>query len=183
MVFAFVGGAVVGSRRSVGFAVCRDRGVERRGNIRMMDGGERSSAEKMVQRMREMARKDIELENARGLIPSHRTVRRDENGEPLMERFVYVDEIDCIGCSHCAMTARNTFFLEEEFGRARAFRQDADPVGLIEEAIDTYVKNLTIMRRKHFSQMLNGCVCSCVDTDARSIASTTFRTKSFRFSS
>mmetsp|Transcript_6563 Transcript_6563/g.9438 ORF Transcript_6563/g.9438 Transcript_6563/m.9438 type:complete len:150 (-) Transcript_6563:783-1232(-) len=45
--------------------------------------------------------------------------------------------MDCIGCSHCAMVARNTFFLEEDYGRARAFQQEADPEEVISEAIDT----------------------------------------------
>jgi ferredoxin len=50
---------------------------------------------------------------------------------------VYVEEVDCIGCKHCAHTAANTFYIEPEHGRARAFRQDGDPEDLIQEAIDT----------------------------------------------
>jgi ferredoxin len=32
-----------------------------------------------------------------------------------------VDEIECIGCMYCAQIARNTFFIEDDAGRARAF--------------------------------------------------------------
>ncbi|KAA8499920.1 Ferredoxin-1 [Porphyridium purpureum] len=75
--------------------------------------------------------------NALGAEPSHKYVKFDANGVASRDRFVYVDEVDCIGCSHCAMTARNTFFLEPDHGRARAFRQDGDPEELVSEAIDT----------------------------------------------
>ena len=36
-------------------------------------------------------------------------------------RHRYVDEIECIGCMYCAQIARNTFFIEDDAGRARAF--------------------------------------------------------------
>ncbi|MGB2925247.1 MAG: ferredoxin [Limnothrix sp.] len=60
-----------------------------------------------------------------------------ELGGLLREKGVYVDETTCIGCKHCAHTAPNTFYIEEEHGRARAFRQDGDPEGLMQEAMDT----------------------------------------------
>eukprot|EP00960_Hanusia_phi_P060758 764615-Hanusia_phi.AAC.1 len=61
-------------------------------------------------------------------------------GEPALDRFVYVDEATCIGCTNCAtvneeeqtkgseeknplQVARSTFFMEQSYGRARAFRQ------------------------------------------------------------
>jgi ferredoxin len=53
------------------------------------------------------------------------------------QKGVYVDELTCIGCKHCAHTARNTFFIEQEYGRARVVRQDGDNEDTIQEAIDT----------------------------------------------
>ncbi|MGF1512919.1 MAG: ferredoxin [Elainellaceae cyanobacterium] len=50
---------------------------------------------------------------------------------------VYVDEPTCIGCKHCAHVARNTFYIEPDYGRSRVVRQDGDPEDLIQEAIDT----------------------------------------------
>jgi len=64
-------------------------------------------------------------------------VRRGPRGELPRDRFVYVDELECIGCTHCATTARNTFFMEEDHGRARVFKQDGDTEDLVAEAIDT----------------------------------------------
>lgn len=72
-----------------------------------------------------------------GKVPSHRLVQFDAQGFASRDRFVFVDEVDCIGCMHCANTARNTFFIEESYGRARSFLQDGDPEALVEEAIDT----------------------------------------------
>ncbi|MEA5581536.1 ferredoxin [Nodularia harveyana UHCC-0300] len=50
---------------------------------------------------------------------------------------VYVDEITCIGCLHCAHVARNTFYIEPDYGRSRVIRQDGDGEEIIQEAIDT----------------------------------------------
>jgi ferredoxin len=55
----------------------------------------------------------------------------------LAPKGVYVDELTCIGCKHCAHVARNTFYIEPDYGRARAISQDGDPEALIQEAIDT----------------------------------------------
>lgn len=60
-----------------------------------------------------------------------------ELGGELREKGVYVDETTCIGCRHCAHTAPNTFYIEDEYGRARVFRQDGDEEIIIQEAIDT----------------------------------------------
>lgn len=60
-----------------------------------------------------------------------------ELGGLLRQKGVYVDETTCIGCQHCAHTAPNTFYIEDEHGRARAFRQDGDPELVVQEAIDT----------------------------------------------
>ncbi len=60
-----------------------------------------------------------------------------ELGGGLRQKGVYVDEPICIGCKHCALVARNTFFIEPAHGRSRAFRQDGDSEEIIQEAIDT----------------------------------------------
>ncbi len=60
-----------------------------------------------------------------------------ELGGELRQKGIYVDEITCIGCKHCAHVARNTFYIEPDYGRSRAIRQDGDSEELIQEAIDT----------------------------------------------
>ncbi|KAB8335387.1 ferredoxin [Scytonema tolypothrichoides VB-61278] len=60
-----------------------------------------------------------------------------ELGGVLRQKGVYVDEITCIGCKHCAHVARNTFYIEPDYGRSRVIRQDGDPDEVIQEAIDT----------------------------------------------
>lgn len=60
-----------------------------------------------------------------------------ELGGVFRQRGVYVDELTCIGCRHCAHVARNTFFIEPDYGRARVVRQDGDVEDTIQEAIDT----------------------------------------------
>jgi ferredoxin len=60
-----------------------------------------------------------------------------ELGGNLRQKGVYVDEITCIGCKHCAHVARNTFYIEPDYGRSRVVRQDGDSEELIQEAIDT----------------------------------------------
>jgi len=76
--------------------------------------------------------------NPEAALDSHMTVRVDPiDGAPVRERFAYVDEKTCIGCTHCAMVARNTFFIDPLFGKARAFQQDVDSESKIAEAIST----------------------------------------------
>jgi len=58
-------------------------------------------------------------------------------GGKLREKAVWVDESKCIGCTYCSTVATNTFAMDPEEGRARAFRQDGDSNDLIQEAIDT----------------------------------------------
>ncbi len=60
-----------------------------------------------------------------------------ELGGVLRQKGVYVDELTCIGCKHCAHVARNTFYIEPDYGRSRVIRQDGDSQELIQEAIDT----------------------------------------------
>ncbi|MBO9999763.1 MAG: ferredoxin [Cyanobacteria bacterium SID2] len=60
-----------------------------------------------------------------------------ELGGALRQKGVYVDEITCIGCKHCAHVARNTFYIEPDYGRSRVFDQDGDGEEIVQEAIDT----------------------------------------------
>ena len=60
-----------------------------------------------------------------------------ELGGVWRQQGVYVEEMTCIGCRHCAHVARNTFFIEPDYGRARVVRQDGDIEDTIQEAIDT----------------------------------------------
>ncbi|MDY7013010.1 MAG: ferredoxin [Cyanobacteriota bacterium] len=60
-----------------------------------------------------------------------------ELGGELRQKGVYVDEGTCIGCKHCAHVAPNTFYIEPNYGRSRAFCQDGDSEDAIQEAIDT----------------------------------------------
>ena len=66
-----------------------------------------------------------------------RTGLEPELGGVVRQRGVYVDEPVCIGCKHCAHVARNTFYIEPEYGRSRVLQQDGDSEDLIQEAIDT----------------------------------------------
>jgi len=60
-----------------------------------------------------------------------------ELGGDLRQDAIFVDETVCIGCGHCAYVASETFFLEEDHGRARVIAQDGDQEELVQEAIDT----------------------------------------------
>lgn len=60
-----------------------------------------------------------------------------ELGGFLRQKGVFVDEVTCIGCKHCALTARNTFYIEPDLGRARVANQTGDSEDIIQEAIDT----------------------------------------------
>ncbi|KPQ35014.1 MAG: ferredoxin Fer [Phormidesmis priestleyi Ana] len=66
-----------------------------------------------------------------------RTGLEPELGGQFRQSGVYVDELTCIGCTHCAHVARNTFYIEPDYGRARVIRQGGDSQALIQEAIDT----------------------------------------------
>jgi ferredoxin len=68
---------------------------------------------------------------------TERTGLEPELGGLVRQRGVYVDEITCIGCKHCAHVARNTFYIEDDYGRSRVIRQDGDSEAVIQEAIDT----------------------------------------------
>ena len=66
-----------------------------------------------------------------------RTGLEPELGGSWRQEGLYVDEMTCVGCTHCAHVARNTFYIEPEYGRARVIRQDGDSEALIQEAMDT----------------------------------------------
>lgn len=66
-----------------------------------------------------------------------RTGFEPELGGVVRQKGVYVDEITCIGCKHCAHVARNTFYIEPDYGRSRVVRQDGDSEDVVQEAIDT----------------------------------------------
>ncbi|MEM9542866.1 MAG: ferredoxin [Cyanobacteria bacterium P01_E01_bin.42] len=68
--------------------------------------------------------------------PDH-TGFEPELGGTLRQKGVYVDEVTCIGCKHCVHTAPNTFYIEQDHGRARVFSQDGDVQNTIDEAMDT----------------------------------------------
>ena len=68
---------------------------------------------------------------------SDRSGFEPELGGALRQKGVYVDEITCIGCKHCAHVAGNTFYIEPDYGRSRVFQQDGDSEESIQEAIDT----------------------------------------------
>lgn len=68
---------------------------------------------------------------------SDRSGFEPELGGDLRQNAVFVDETTCIGCGHCAHVASETFFLEEDYGRARVIAQDGDQEDLVQEAIDT----------------------------------------------
>lgn len=87
-----------------------------------------------------------EAQDRSGLEPELGGVLRDapdrsglepELGGNLRQQGVYVDEVTCIGCKHCAHVARNTFYIEPDYGRSRVIRQDGDSEDVIQEAIDT----------------------------------------------
>lgn len=86
------------------------------------------------------------LDSPTGLEPELGGALRDRDArtglEPELGGFnrqkgVYVDEITCIGCKHCAHVARNTFYIEPDYGRSRVIRQDGDTEAIVQEAIDT----------------------------------------------
>ena len=58
-------------------------------------------------------------------------------GGQLREKAVWVDESACIGCQYCVHVATNTFFVDEDYGRARVIRQNGDNLEVVQEAMDT----------------------------------------------
>jgi len=58
-------------------------------------------------------------------------------GGELREKAIWVDEAACIGCQYCVHVATNTFFVDEDYGRARVIRQNGDDIEVVKEAMDT----------------------------------------------
>jgi ferredoxin len=79
----------------------------------------------------------FELEPADSSTAIVRSGFEPELGGVLRQKGVFVDEQTCIGCKHCAHVARQTFYIEPDYGRSRVIRQDGDTEDLIQEAIDT----------------------------------------------
>ncbi|KAH8074101.1 transferase [Aureococcus anophagefferens] len=78
----------------------------------------------------------IEAEPDYGAVDSHTIVDRDAaTGAPLRTAFSFVDERACVGCNACASISPSTFFMEDEHGMARVFRQHGDADEVIEEAV------------------------------------------------
>lgn len=67
--------------------------------------------------------------------PSHQQLDFTTDGEPVQLRFAYVDEMDCVGCTYCNSVAPDTFYMEEEAGRARVFNQGGNDPAEVAEAI------------------------------------------------
>lgn len=82
-------------------------------------------------------RSGFEPELGGAVFGSDRSGFEPELGGMVRQRGVYVDEPTCIGCLHCAHVARNTFYIEPDYGRSRVIRQDGDSEELVQEAIDT----------------------------------------------
>ncbi|KAK9794394.1 hypothetical protein WJX73_007757 [Symbiochloris irregularis] len=57
-------------------------------------------------------------------------------GPPGEQRAVFVDESQCIGCMQCTWICPSTFFMEDNYGRARVSRQWADEADAVSEAMD-----------------------------------------------
>lgn len=87
--------------------------------------------------LRQVTEAETALSNPHGTKMSHEMIQFDTGGLGPLDRYVYVEEQDCIGCTHCATTAPGTFFLEDAFGRARVYNQLGDTENMIAEAIDT----------------------------------------------
>ena len=97
-------------------------------------------------------------------LPSHKQLDLDADGKPLLMRFAYVDEQECIGCTYCASVARNTFTMEPDAGRARAYAQGVDDPETVMEAIACCPVNcisfvdhedLVILESERDGQMIN----------------------------
>lgn len=93
--------------------------------------------DRYLQMLRNLTEQESALSNPLGLKMSHQIIKFDDDGLGPLDRYVYVEERDCIGCTHCATTAPQTFMLEDDHGRARVFDQTGNDIDTVEEAIDT----------------------------------------------
>ena len=113
------------------FAYASDEGVLDAEEGVFCDAGDDANAEECVDAGAFWA---LEDEPDYGEVDSHVVVERDANGAPLRSAFTFVDERACVGCHLCASISPSTFFMEEEHGMARVFRQHGDADEIIEEA-------------------------------------------------
>lgn len=56
-------------------------------------------------------------------------------GKEEEQRAVFVDETACVGCRNCTICAPQTFFIEDEFARARVMNQWGDDETAIRDAM------------------------------------------------
>ena len=75
----------------------------------------------------------VEVEPEWGSIDSHEAVPLIDD-KPAREAFAIVDERSCVGCNLCAAIAPAPFYMEDEHGMARIYRQHGDAPEVIEEA-------------------------------------------------
>ena len=54
-----------------------------------------------------------------------------------MEKAVYIDEEECIGCGTCEEICEEVFRLNEETEKAEVIMPEGGPEDLIQEAIDS----------------------------------------------
>ncbi|QDZ23725.1 hypothetical protein HOP50_11g62650 [Chloropicon primus] len=102
-------------------------------------GGERDN-------LRDMSAQDTDIGDALRRVPYtgeplSKVVPADHwackvESEEQLSKAVFVDEITCIGCGHCATCAPPTFRNLEPSGRARAFGQWLSTEREVQEAID-----------------------------------------------
>jgi len=91
---------------------------------------------------------DVDEQPAWGDMDSHEVVAVDAaSGAPAREAFTFVDERACVGCNLCAAIAPATFYMEDDHGMARVYRQHGDADEMISEAVDACpvgcIKSLT----------------------------------------
>lgn len=137
-----------------------------------LGGGIRTPAPRMMaahdagerDRLLDALHRGTEVEHASVDVPSHQQVATDEDGEMVPDKFTWVDEHACIGCTYCASLARSTFFMEPEHGRARVFQQGHDADEVIDEAVAScpvncihYVSfsDLKILEEEREAQVIN----------------------------
>mmetsp|Transcript_118687 Transcript_118687/g.221847 ORF Transcript_118687/g.221847 Transcript_118687/m.221847 type:complete len:555 (+) Transcript_118687:56-1720(+) len=74
--------------------------------------------------------------------PSHLQIDFDNDEEELKKGpYMFVEESKCVGCTWCAYVAPNTFFMEPETQRARAYTQGREDPDVLTEAVDCCPSN------------------------------------------
>jgi ferredoxin len=139
-----LGFAMRGSSWMAGSAPCRLSGLAMASGSKELEEDAESNARLMAALgISEDAAIDLIYEEPDGVkekskdIPSHQQLDLDESGQPLQLRFAYVDEASCIGCTYCADVARNTFYMNEQAGRARVYAQGQDSPEVLLEAMES----------------------------------------------